>query len=253
VGNTSRTRARIYGLLVFLVAILVGIGTYVLVVTIFYTPHDKTKYEQNLDKLGSAGSNAQPSPPTSPPCRAFCWKYEPSEVTVGEASAIKLRLTACDGGDLPRNTTVRVILTDPKRVALSGPSETERTPTSQSWEWMASAHATGDSEVFFLAAGTGSESTVIPENITARDASASPGQTVATAVSTAGPWVQTLAGAIGAVVVALITFVLGPIVTNRLSRAKPDQDQAVQPPADNAPKPVEEPQKAETAASKAVQ
>jgi hypothetical protein len=241
VGNTSRSRASLlYRLLLFLVAILVGLCTYVLVVTIFYTPHDKTKYQQNFDELRAGASKGQVSPPKSPPRRTLCWKYQPSEVNVGEASAIELRLSACDGGDLPSNTTASVIRPNSTNVSLSGPSQTERTPTSQSWAWMASAHTPGDSEVFFLVSGTGLEPTVISENITARGASASPAQSrVAVAFSTASPAVQALAGAVAVVVSAIITTVV-PIIANRRSRAKTDEDQAVQPLADHTTNAVDE-------------
>jgi hypothetical protein len=244
VGNKSHSRLSLpypfpavnttllYRFLVVAVALLVGVGIYVLVVTVFYTPKPTYGQHHSFPQVITQGTGPPPGLPTSPPPprRTLCWQYKPSDVTVGEASAIEIILSACDGGDLPTNTTVQVFTPKSANVALSGPSETERTRTSQSWAWTASAHAVGDSEVLFQVSGCGLEPTEISENIDAH--SPRPGQgrvamAISTAISTGSPALQAIGGLLGAVA-AVITAV-ATFAANRRGQATTKPAQPGQP------------------------
>jgi hypothetical protein len=193
--------------------ILCGIGAYVLVMLIAQ-PNDAPQAALPAQEGRIDSRYEYIVPPGSPP-PAACWKYKPAlDLIVGEAAEIGLDVWVCSGAELPSDITVEAA-SGSNNVAISSPSETERSQTSQSWVWRVTVDSPGEYEMSFSVRSSDLENKKIDQVISAHAAKSIWGG-ILDALTGGSEALKQLAAGVGSV--ATIVTGVGTIVVLRRTR-----------------------------------
>lgn len=205
-------------ILLIVLAVLCGFGTYVLVVVISQhtsqTPQVTAQRDGVLEALRADVAPGQPVPDMYQ--QPTCWNVKTPNLTVGESGDMQLDITTCPPGDLPNEITVEA---EPGSAGLTvaGPVHTERTRTGQSWTWRVTGGAPGDHNVsiFVNSVDLIGLSGEIPATIVVRDGAGGRKGGVMQAFTSGSAALNSFAAGLGSVVTSI-----GTIVALRRSRSK---------------------------------
>ncbi|MEE6177869.1 CHAT domain-containing protein [Mycobacterium sp. 050134] len=130
-------------------AILIGAGTYLLVVlTLNHREHPPPAVAEQRGVIEPNILKIPPAPGEPPDSRGTynlptCWDLKaPAELVVGEGAEVKLVITPCPIGDLPNDVSAQATSESPD-IDIAGPFHIERSQTKQSWTWRVTANAVG--------------------------------------------------------------------------------------------------------------
>lgn len=205
-------------MLLIILAVMCGFGTYVLVVVIANhtreTPQVTAQRDGVLEALRADVAPGQPLPPMYE--QPTCWNVKTPNLTVGESGDMQLDITTCPPGDLPNEITVEA---EPGSTALTvaGPVHTERSRTGQSWTWRVTGSAPGDHDVsiFVNSVDLIGLSGEIPATIVVQNGGAGRKGGVMQALSSGSTMLNSVAVGLGSVVTSI-----GTIVALRRGRSK---------------------------------
>lgn len=207
--------------LLIVLAVVGGIGTYVLVVVL--SPHTASPPRVVAEKNGvidpvRADFNTLPGQPPPPIYeQQTCWDLKTPDLAVGEAGEMLLDINTCPAGDLPNEVSVAVESTSPG-IAVAGPVHTERSRTGQSWTWRVTANSAGAHDVSILVESVDliGLNGQIPATITVQPAkNAGSNGGVWKSLSSGSAALNSVAAGLGSIVTSI-----GTIVALRRSRAK---------------------------------
>lgn len=205
-------------LLLVVLAVLCGFGTYVLVVVISNhtreAPRITAQRDGVLEPLRADVAPGEPLPDMYQ--QPTCWNVKTPNLTVGESGDMQLDITTCPPGDLPNEITVEA---EPGSAGLTvaGPVHTERSRTGQSWTWRVTGSAPGEQQVsiFVDSVDLIGLSGEIPATIVVQDSGTGRKGGVMQALSSGSAMLNSLAVGLGSVVTSI-----GTIVALRRSRSK---------------------------------
>ncbi len=218
--NTRRSPLR--SALLITLAVLGGIGTYVLVVMVLWN-HSTSAPRATAQQSGvlepvRADFNLPPG--QAPPAvyeQPTCWDVKTPDLVVGEAGEMKLDINTCPPADLPNEIAVNAESSSPG-ISIAGPVHTERSRTGQSWTWRVTAKAAGphDVSVFVESVDLIGLNGQIPATITVQAGNANDHKSgLMQAISSGGVALNSLAAGVGSIVTSV-----GTIVALRRSRPK---------------------------------
>lgn len=223
--NLHSRRSWLLRLLVIAFAILSGVGTYLLVITIFNEPQiaPPAARQTAVRDLTAPGPGGVPQP--------ICFGLTKTDLTVGQPADLTLDIYDCPGSDLAEflanAATGRATSAD---IAISGPVQT-KSPTGPSWTWKATANTPGQHEVDISLEVDASIQPLTRATITSHNASKDRGR-VLQWLSGGSAALKSIAGAMGSIVTILTA--VAAIVALRRTRTKTESDQAVRPTATDA-------------------
>ena len=205
-------------ILLIVLAVICGFGTYVLVVVISNhtreTPQVTAQRDGVLEALRADVAPGQPLPDMYQ--QPTCWNVKTPNLTVGESGDMQLDITTCPPGDLPNEITVQA---EPGSagVTVAGPVHTERSRTGQSWTWRVTGSAAGEHDVsiFVDSVDLIGLSGQIPATIVVQKGADGRKGGVMQVLSSGSMTLNSLAAGLGSVVTSI-----GTIVALRRSRSK---------------------------------
>ena len=219
--NSGDRRSPIRNALLITLAVLAGLGTYVLVVVL--SNHSTTAPRaaaQQKGVLEPVRADFNLPPGQSPPPlyeQPTCWDLKTPDLNVGEAGDMKLEINTCPPGDLPNEISINAESSSPG-IAITGPVHTERSRTGQSWTWRVTAKAPGthDVSVFVESVDLIGLNGQIPATITVQPSRGGENKNgILHAISSGGVALNSVAAGVGSIVTSV-----GTIVALRRSRPK---------------------------------